>query len=551
MRRTLDQFLAVFNSLAPSQRITFAVIALLIPAGFLFFAWNGNSSTMVPLSYGKVFSNDELRNAEQALKEAGFSKFHSEGRQILAPASEVEKYNATLLQSGSLPTHWAEELEKKLESTNPFMSSAESMKQTREALLTKHLVQMILGSPDFEDADVLWSPSSSGKSRFSRDARMKATVVVKPRAGHDLTTRQIQALRDAVTFAIPDLKSTDVTVYDQRKGEAYTPESENDPLNGKQFALLREASQLYESKIKNALTHISPEIVVTVNVELDPIQESTTQTVKYDLKRSIEQQTSEQKRTESFRQQPVQAEPGLRSNQPRSLANAPSNAQNRQVTEENNSMTRSPGGEATYIKSLAAMPKVVTVSVLIPEDYYAKALDAQKNAPGQKSGAKTIEKVKEETEQAVKNIVAGAIPNPDPKSITVSSFVPVHDAPPTITPSSLNTVTSLVSQWGGAVALGLFAVWALWMLRSTTASRAATFEPPTEASIDVPAPSGSGTGAAATPGQPAAAKKEKEQVVVEEEPMQTLNDRDLVQTMVRDNPEMAVAIIGKWLQGAR
>jgi hypothetical protein len=24
-----------------------------------------------------------------------------------------------------------------------------------------------------------------------------------------------------------------------------------------------------------------------------------------------------------------------------------------------------------------------------------------------------------------------------------------------------------------------------------------------------------------------------------------------VQTMVRDNPEMAVAIIGKWLQGAR
>jgi|HubBroStandDraft_2_1064218.scaffolds.fasta_scaffold60818_1 flagellar biosynthesis/type III secretory pathway M-ring protein FliF/YscJ len=551
MRRTLEQFLAVFNSLAPSQRITFAVIAVLIPAGFLFFAWNGNSSTMVPLSYGKVFSNDELRNAEQALKEAGFSKFHSEGRQILAPASEVEKYNATLLQSGSLPTHWAEELEKKLESTNPFMSSAESMKQTREALLTKHLVQMILGSPDFEDADVLWSPASSGKSRFSRDARMKATVVVKPRAGHDLTSRQIQALRDAVTFAIPDLKSTDVTVYDQRKGEAYTPESENDPLNGKQFALLREASQLYESKIKNALTHISPEIVVTVNVELDPIQESTTQTVKYDLKRSIEQQTSEQKRTESFRQQPMQAEPGLRSNQPRSLANAPSNATNRQVTEENNSMTRSPGGEATYIKSLAAMPKVVTVSVLIPEDYYAKALEAQKNAPGQKSGAKTIEKVKEETEQAVKNIVAGAIPNPDPKSITVSSFVPVHDAPPTITPSSLNTVTSLVSQWGGAVALGLFAVWALWMLRSTTASRAATFDPPTEASINVPAPSSSGTGAAATLGQPVAAKKEKEPVVIEEEPMPTLNDRDLVQTMVRDNPEMAVAIIGKWLQGAR
>ncbi len=551
MRRTLDQFLAVFNSLAPSQRITFAAIALLIPAGFLFFAWNGASSTMVPLSYGKVFSNDEMRNAEQALKDAGMSKFRSEGRQILAPASDVEKYNAALLQSGSLPTHWAEELEKKLESTNPFLTSAESLKQTREALLTKHLVQMILGSPDFEDADVLWSPETSGKSRFSRDARMRATVIVKPRAGHDLTTRQIQALRDAVTFAIPDLKSTDVTVYDQRKGESYTPESENDPLNGKQFALLREASQLYESKIKNALTHISPEIVVTVNVELDPIQESMTQTVKYDLKRSIEQQTSEQKKTESFRQQPVQAEPGLRSNQPRSLSNAASNMQNRSLTEENNSVTRSPGGESTYIKSLPAMPKVVTVSVLVPEDYYAKVLESQKSAPGQKGGPKTIEKIKDETEQAVKNIVAGAIPNPDPKSITVSSFVPVHEPPPTIVPSTWNTVTSLFSQWGGAVGLGLFAMWALWMLRATTTSRAGSIESSPEASITVPAPAGPSSGGGAGAAQSVAAKKEREEIVIEEEPMQTLNDRDLVQTMVRDNPEMAVAIIGKWLQGAR
>ena len=97
--------------------------------------------------------------------------------------------------------------------------------------------------------------------------------------------------------------------------------------------------------------------------------------------------------------------------------------------------------------------------------------------------------------------------------------------------------------------MGLFAVWALWMLKSSAASRSASFEGPTEASITVSAPSGSGAGS--IPGQPAAAKKEKVEVVVEEEPMPTLNDRDLVQSMVRDNPEMAVAIIGKWLQGAR
>src|SRR5579872_1604446 len=133
MRRTIEQLLATFNSLTPSQRITFGAITVLIPVGFLFFTWNASSSSMVPLSYGKVFGIEEMRNAEQALKEAVMNKFRSEGRQILAPASDVEKYNAALLQSGNLPTHWAEELEKKLESTNPFMTSSETLRQTREA----------------------------------------------------------------------------------------------------------------------------------------------------------------------------------------------------------------------------------------------------------------------------------------------------------------------------------------------------------------------------------------------------------------------------------
>jgi flagellar M-ring protein FliF len=548
MRRTFEQFVAVFNSLTPSQRITFAAITFLIPIGFLFFAWNGSSSSMVALSYGKLFSLDEMRNAEQALKEAGLSKFRSEGRQILAPAGDVEKYNAALLQSGSLPSHWAEELEKKLDSTNPFMSSAENLRQTREALLGKHLVRMILGSPDFEDADVLWTPLTTSHSRFSKDTRMKATIVVKPRAGRELNTRQIQALRDAVTFAIPDLKATDVTVYDQRKGEAYTPDAENDPISGKTLALLRESSQLYERRIKDALVHISPDIVVTVNVDIDPTQRTVTQTMRYDPKRSIEQQQTEQKKTERYRQQPVQAEPGVKSNQPRALASSPGTMQDRTLQDETTTTVRSPGGEAVYTEAIPALPKVVTVSVLIPEDYYTKALDLQKAAQGQsKSGGagKTIEKIRDETEAAVKNIVAGAIPmdpaNANPKQITVSSYVRLKEAAPEIHTSSLETVTSLLSQWGSAVGLGLFALWALWMLRGTMSKSAA---PPTASTPET----------ANTPSSPGAgpqAVNEKEQPSEEEEPIATLNDRDLVQTMVRDNPEMAVAIIGKWLQGAR
>ena len=89
-----------------------------------------------------------------------------------------------------------------------------------------------------------------------------------------------------------------------------------------------------------------------------------------------------------------------------------------------------------------------------------------------KAGGKTIEKIRDETEQAVKNIVAGAIPmdpaNPNPKQITVSSYVPPEgNTAREIRTSSLETVTSLLSQWGSAVGLALFALWALWMLKGT------------------------------------------------------------------------------------
>ncbi len=188
---------------------------------------------------------------------------------------------------------------------------------------------------------------------------------------------------------------------------------------------------------------------------------------------------------------------------------------------------------------------------MIPEDYYAKAVELEKAAQSQsKADGRTIEKIREETEQAVKNIVAGAIPidpaNPNPKQITVSSYVRIKETPPQIRTSMLDTITSLFSQWGSAVGLGIFALWALWMLRSTMPKSGATAPPA--------ASSSESTGSSPVPGAPSLAQggmAEGERPPLEEEPVAALNDRDLVQTMVRDNPEMAVAIIGKWLQGAR
>jgi flagellar M-ring protein FliF len=231
------------------------------------------------------------------------------------------------------------------------------------------------------------------------------------------------------------------------------------------------------------------------------------------------------------------------------------------VSDETTTMSRSVGGEVTYTENVPALPKVVTVSVLIPEDYYAKALERHKASQGTGAGASksggttTIEKIKEETDKAVKELVASAIPAPDPSNpnaknnITVNSFVPVKEVIPEFKPSTLDTVTSIASQWGSAVGLAVFAIWALWMLRGTMPKAAPPSTPPAmTASVTVSPTGGGGGGGGST-----AAKGEAEKVVEPyvEDPIQTLNDRDQVQNMVRNNPEVAVAIIGKWLQNAR
>ena len=188
------------------------------------------------------------------------------------------------------------------------------------------------------------------------------------------------------------------------------------------------------------------------------------------------------------------------------------------------------------------------MSVLIPEDYYAKALELEKAAQGQaKSGGtgKTIEKIKEETEQAVKNIVAGAIPtdpvNPNPKQITVSSYVRIKEAPPEIRTSSLETVTSLFSQWGSAVGLGA--------LRPVGLVDAAGHD--AEGGVAPKRLPPEAAGSRRRRGPPATDEPKRRNRPWRKNRCPRLNDRDLVQTMVRDNPEMAVAIIGKWLQATR
>src|SRR5437879_765810 len=98
-RRTLSQFRDLFNSMAPSQRMTLVVAPLLVLAGLGLVMYFGVGPAQEALLMGKVFPPDELKNAETALRKAGFSQYRVEGQKIFAPKADAARYSAALISS--------------------------------------------------------------------------------------------------------------------------------------------------------------------------------------------------------------------------------------------------------------------------------------------------------------------------------------------------------------------------------------------------------------------------------------------------------------------
>ena len=114
-------------------------------------------------------------------------------------------------------------------------------------------------------------------------------------------------------------------------------------------------------------------------------------------------------------------------------------------------------------------------------------------------------------------------------AVTVNSFDAIDPQIKVIATPFLETVGGVFRQWGGAVGLALFAMWALWMLNKSMTKLAVDESQQTAGVI-----------------LHALDEEETEEVVEASEPTK----RDALQSVVQDNPEMTAAVLGKWIQAA-
>ena len=267
--RIIRQLTERFHEMSSAQRVMTFVVLTTVSCGFSWLVYTNQRADLQPVSFGKVFPTDELASAEQALISAGLTDFRRDGQRILAPVKDLDKYNAALLEFDALPADLGSQMLKQFETLGPF-STDRQRQQMKDALLLQELRRMIKAVPDVEDAHVVIA-ASERRTGWNKSPRSTANITLKPRPGREISATLINSLRHVVANMVPDLKSTDVTIFDVSRGEAYVGEIADDPAEKLCQLRSKEYSKQLEQKVLKALAHIR-QIGVAVHVDIEAIR---------------------------------------------------------------------------------------------------------------------------------------------------------------------------------------------------------------------------------------------------------------------------------------
>ncbi|MFN3158185.1 MAG: hypothetical protein ACE37I_02650 [Rubinisphaera brasiliensis] len=536
-KQTFTQFRELFLAMPASQRAMLATVTVLLLGGFGYLMYRGTGNGgYVPVSVGKSFRVEELIRAEETLLQNGYTDFERRGQRLLVPSSKVEEYNAALLAAGSLPQNWAEEWEKQYSDIGPFANNKQ-MDERKEIARAKLASQMLLALPDIEYANVVWDQEE--KARWPKQPRSTATVSVQPRANKQLDETLVHAVRVSIAGMKANLSAEDVTVLDLGRGIAYQQADDNDPFNDRLLQRIQQLKDMYRDEVLTAIDYIDS-VRVAVKVDIDKVKSAIRRSQSVETTGTTLVSINESSKHNSNRFQTAK-EPGQNANGPMNLAGQQTPTQSADSTETKESSLTAPSFQVTQEDVAGALPENVSVSVVIPEQYYRTvALQSGQVAPDatEEDIRAAVQKVRPDVDDAVKARVAKIIPIPVGQNvddyIDVGAFIPSPTSETIVSIPWTQTLSYWITQWGSAVGLGIFALWAFWMLNKTVRSQTET---------EIPEPE---------PEQVEEAKSEEEEFSDEDLMPQGDTKRvDHLQYLVKKNPEMTASIISNWIQEAK
>jgi flagellar biosynthesis/type III secretory pathway M-ring protein FliF/YscJ len=340
---------------------------------------------MVFLMGGQEIKASQLQAICRTLDAEGLTVYQLEGSRIKVPREQVQQCTAAIAKHDVSVGGFYDPFDKAAEQSSWLSSGAQDDRRW-ELAKQKSLAQSIELMPEIESASVLIDRAASRGLRAAGEAR--ATVTVKPRAGQELPPFRVRQIRTLVAGAVAGLAPENVAVVDLN-GRTLLELGANGSGSDDLLMRIKEFEEHYSWKIRSVLSYL-PDVMVTVNVELETTRQRRTEQV-------IPPQHEDTVASESHRAEP--------DSKPIVTANAATDL------EPDETPPADPAPlQQTWEEHVALGPKSLTVSVSVPQDVVSASQSAS-HASESTDWAETI-----------RQRVAGAIPAGVAASINVTSY---------------------------------------------------------------------------------------------------------------------------------
>ena len=363
--------LAVMQNNISRQPITKQIMFLLaiaasIAVGGYVFMWSQTPSYQVLFSGMEAQESSEVANVLQQMQ-IDYKLDPTTGA-LLVPASEVQGLRLRLAAEG-LPRSSSQGME--ILSQEQGFGTSQFIEQARyQRAMEQELARSVSELQNVRSARVhLAIPK---QSVFVRERKPPtASVVVNLYAGRTLERGHIAAVTHMVAASIPNMKSSDVTVVDQRGNLLSQPERSNSlALSDSQLEFTQKLEQLYISRIEDILTPIVGMNGVRAQVVADvdfTVTEQTQESYNPDLAALRSEQLAEEERVGGFGPMGV---PGALANQPPGGGVAPEQAVQENVGEDGEAVaeTVTPGSSTRRSTRNFELDRTISHSRLAPGD---------------------------------------------------------------------------------------------------------------------------------------------------------------------------------------
>lgn len=314
-----------------AKQIMFLVaIAASIAVGAYVFMWSQTPSYQVLFSGMEAQESSEVVAALQQMQVD--YKLDPNSGALLVPAADVQGLRLRLAAEG-LPKSSAQGME--ILSQSQGFGTSQFIEQARyQRAMEQELARSVSELQNVRSTRVhLAIPK---QSVFVRERKPPtASVVVNLYAGRTLERGHIAAITHMVAASVPNMKSSDVTVVDQRGNLLSQPERNSSmALSDTQLEFTQKLEQLYISRIEDILTPIVGMNGVRAQVVADvdfTVTEQTQESYNPDLAALRSEQVAEDERVGALGPMGV---PGALTNQPPGGGVAPEQAVQQNVGED-------------------------------------------------------------------------------------------------------------------------------------------------------------------------------------------------------------------------